>query len=184
MSVMLRNLLRLMHSLVIGYICAQIASGYDIGVIVVGVEIGLTLLRGLFEHGLFSRNMRLQLLGSLVLGYTLFPNRARFVSWVFFLKGIEAHKALKNLRNQSSILNNLSISKYLAFAFDVARFSLSQFIFFGFVCSVYKFFLDCRSDPIPDPHVIVYQLVVTASTIGTTLFIQATATSPPNPDHR
>ena len=71
----------------------------------VGAEIGLTLLRAFTEHGLFSRNTRFQILASMVLGYTLFPNKARYISWVFFLKGIEAHKALKNVRQSASILN-------------------------------------------------------------------------------
>ena len=60
----------------------------------------------------------------------------------------------------------------MAFVFDVLRFSLNQFIFLGLVFVVYKFFLDSRADPIPDPHVIIYQLVVTASTIGTDPLIQ------------
>lgn len=102
---MVKNILRLIHSITIGYICAQIASGYEINALVVGAEIGLTFLRAVLEHGLFSRNTRFQVLASLALGYTLFPNRARYLSWVFFLKGIETHKALKNLRQQASILN-------------------------------------------------------------------------------
>ena len=68
-------------------------------------EVILTSSRILLEHGLFSRNSRLQILASLSLGYAIFPNKARFVSWGFFLKGIEAHKSLKKVRHQSSMLH-------------------------------------------------------------------------------
>ena len=179
---MVKNILRVIHSIIIGFICSRIAAGYQIDPIAVGAEVVMTLLRAVVEHGLFSRNTRFQILASMVLGYTLFPNKARYISWVFFLKGIEAHKALKNVRQQASILNGKQIGKYVAFVFDVIRFSLSQFIFFGFVCAVYKFFLDCRSDPIPEPHVIIYQLVVTASTIGIYRLMKDTETSLPNRD--
>lgn len=85
---MIKNLLRIIHSVLIAYICAQIASSYDIPPTVIAAEIALTLLRALLEHGLFSRNTRFQILASMVLGYTLFPNKARYISWMFFLKGI------------------------------------------------------------------------------------------------
>lgn len=177
---MILNILRLIHSILIGLICSEIASGYRCSLYIVGAEIGLTISRALLEHGLFSRNTRFQILASMVLGYTLFPNKAHYISWVFFLKGIEAHKALKNMRNQTGIFKGSEFGKYVAFFFDVLRFSLSEFIFLGFTCAVYKFFLDIRSDPIPDPHVVVYQLVVTASTIGNSPLTQDMATSPLN----
>lgn len=102
---MLKNILRVVHSVVIGLICSYIASGIQCTVLLVGAEVGLTVVRAVTEHGLLSRNTRLQILASLVLGYTLFPNNARYISWVFFCKGIEAHKALKNFRHQASIFN-------------------------------------------------------------------------------
>lgn len=85
---MIQNILRVVHSVVIAIICSHIASGYYCPVVLVGAEVGLTILRALIEHGLFSRNTRFQVLASMVLGYTMFPNKAHYISWVFFLKGI------------------------------------------------------------------------------------------------
>jgi hypothetical protein len=51
--------------------------------------------------------------------------------------------------------------------FDCARFSLNQFMFVGIVSLVYRFYCQSIKTPIPGQHIVIYQLIVTASTIGT-----------------
>lgn len=141
---MLTNTLRVVHSVLIALICSNIASGYICSIVLVLAEAALTIARAVIEHGLFSRNTRFQILATLVLGYSLFPNKAHFISWAFFFKGIEVHKSLKKVRLSCFLFRGDELGKYLAFAFDVIRFSVNQFLFFGLVHVVYKYFLDAR----------------------------------------
>ena len=93
----------------------------------------------------------------------MFPNKARFISWIYLIKGIEVHQSLKKFRKEFFPGKTL---KYVAFVFDVLRFSACQFIFFGAINLLYRFLGDSTVDPIPDVHVVMYQLAVTGSTIG------------------
>ena len=45
-----------------------------------------------------SRRTRANILASLVLGYIIFPNKARYISWIYLIKGIEVHQSLKAFR--------------------------------------------------------------------------------------
>jgi len=66
-------------------------------------ELALTLIRSVMEKRLNSNRTRAQILLSLMLGYTVFPNKMRSVSWIFFAKTIEVHQTLKTIRNTAAL---------------------------------------------------------------------------------
>jgi hypothetical protein len=106
-----------------------------------------------------------------MLGYTMFRNKMLPLSWAFFAKTIEVHQTLKTVRLSSWLSNSREPITYLAFLFDCVRFSLNQFMFVGIVALLYRFYCHTAHAPVSDPHIVIYQLMVTASTIGTSLFI-------------
>jgi hypothetical protein len=110
-----------------------------------------------------TRHTKVQIIASMVLGYIMFPNKAQFVSWIYLVKGIEVHQSLKAFRKD---FFSSSALKYVAFVFDVLRFTVCEFIFFAVVIVFYRFLADCDTEPLPENYVIMYQLAVTASTIG------------------
>lgn len=127
-------------------------------------EVVLTLLRCGSEKKITSTRKQLQVVLSLLLGYTVFPNKFYNLSWLYFLKIIDIHQSLKQLRKTR--LFSHSPSSLLTFAFDILRYTLNEYIFFWFVCIVYRHLCDSTHEPIPETHRLIYQLVVTASTIG------------------
>lgn len=161
---MVKNLLRIVHSIIIVGLIIKIITHEMCTPLLFGVEVGLTLVRAVAERRIMSRNTRVQIVASMVLGYMLFPNKARLLSWIFLVKGIEVHQALKKFRKE--FFGALPSLKYIAFVFDIIRFTISEYIFLGIVLMLYKFTTDCESEPIPDNYVVMYQLAVTASTIG------------------
>ena len=56
--------------------------------------------------------------------------------------------------------------KYIAFIVDVFRYTVGEFVFLGAVMLIYRIATDSSSEPIPENYVVMYQLAVTASTIG------------------
>lgn len=126
----------------------------------------LTIFRALLEKRLNSFGSQVQIVSSLFLGYYIFPNKFRFLGWFFFVKVIEIHKALKSLRLSSLLLNSPGFN-YLAFVYDIIRYSVLEYIVLGIGMMLYRYFTDCKMEPLPPNYTIMYQLVVTASTIGT-----------------
>ena len=66
-----------------------------------------------------SRMTRMNIIASVVLGYIIFPNKARFIGWIFLWKGIDVHQSLKAIRKE------IIQEKYIAFVFDAIRFTIS-----------------------------------------------------------
>ena len=160
---MVKNILRIVHSIIIVGLIGRIINEELCTPLIFGVEVGLTLFRALLERRLMARHTKVQIIASMGLGYIMFPNKAQYVSWIYLVKGIEVYQALRAFRKD---FFSSPVLKYAAFVFDVLRFTTCQFIFFAFVIVLYRFFTDCDSDPLPENYVIMYQLAVTASTIG------------------
>lgn len=96
----------------------------------------------------------------------------RFLGWIFLLKTIEAHRALKAVRKTSSILNKKEdIFRYIAFAYDAIRYSFCEYAVIGAAMLVYRYMADSKTAPLPSDNAMLYQFVVTASTIGILLLI-------------
>lgn len=116
---MIKNILRIFHGIVIVGLIVKIINNEVCDYTVCGVELALTLMRSVFEGRMISRHTGIQIILTCTLGYLLFPNKARFVSWLFLFKGIEVHQALKSFGNDW--LTNKSLI-YIRFFFDCARF--------------------------------------------------------------
>lgn len=85
---MATNILRLIHTALILRILLVIVRDETCCKAIVIGEITLTILRAVVERRLSSRRTKIQILISLLLGYLLFPNKLRYLSWLFFLKTI------------------------------------------------------------------------------------------------
>ena len=87
-SGMITNILRIVHSIIIVGLICRIVNGEICTPVIFGAEVGLTLIRALLERRLLSRHTKFQIIASMVLGYIMFPNKARFISWIYLIKGI------------------------------------------------------------------------------------------------
>lgn len=95
---MLSNLLRLVHTAVILHLFLHIFTGKTCTPAEVAAELLLTVVRAILEKRVNSYRTKAQILLSFLLGYAMFPNKFRHLSWVFIAKGIEVHKSLKQTR--------------------------------------------------------------------------------------
>lgn len=146
---MATNILRLVHSALILRILLSIVRDEVCSHHLIFAEILLTLVRALLEQRITSKRTKVQILTSLVLGYLLFPNKMRFVSWLFFIKTVQIHQTLKAVRGSFSLFSNQEPFRYLAFVFDFLRFTLNEFMILGVVSLIYRFACDETNEPIP-----------------------------------
>lgn len=162
----LASYLKIVHVIVISTICIELSSpSPNIHTEKFILELGLTIISILIGKKHFLDVF--QIIFSLNLSYTLIPNNYSFLAGLFFFKIIyvfnvlgEAHEAL--FSSPSNIL-----WKYLSYIFAIVRLSITQYLFLGLMILGYKLFT--FGDPegqVPEDYIILYQLIVTASTIG------------------
>lgn len=163
---MLTNILRFAHSVVIGLIIYHIVLGHHLSPILFIADLALIAIRSLIENRVTSRRTRIQILCTMTLGYIIFPNRLRYIGWIYLWNGIQFHRCLKSIRAEFFLFNGSPIKKYFAFVFDFIRFAANEYMFLGILMMVYKFIADEKDHPLPENYAILYQLIVTASTIG------------------
>lgn len=85
---MIQMYLKLAHGLLISYLIWQIVNDDISSPMLAVAEILLTVGRTILERKVIDRYARFQILASMVLGYIMFPNKARFISWIFLIKGL------------------------------------------------------------------------------------------------
>lgn len=85
---MLTNLLRLTHTAIILHLFLHIFRGKICSPTEVGAELLLTVMRAILEKRVSSYRTKVQILLSFLLGYAMFPNKFRHMSWIFMAKGI------------------------------------------------------------------------------------------------
>lgn len=163
---MVINFLRICHSFVITLIIWRIVQRDHLSPIFMYAELGFTIFRAILEKKASTNHFKVQIVLSLVLGYYVFPNKLGYISWLFFFKAIEIHQSLKAIRISSVFLNKSGIFRYIAFFYDFLRYSVYEYIVLGIIMMVYQYLTNCRSQPLPHNYAILYQLIVTASTIG------------------
>jgi len=162
----LASFLKLAHVTIITGICAQLSATTPVLCLeTIGLEIGFTIL-----SIIISRKHRfdiLQLAISLCLSYTLIPNNYSFFSGLFFLKIIYVFNAMGEAIDDLFSVPGNSLTRLLKILLSLFRYTLTEYLFLGLSLLGYK--LWTLGDPegaIPEDYVTLYQLVVTATTIG------------------
>lgn len=85
---MFTNILRLTHSIVIGLIIYHVLLGCYLNPLFFVADLVLILARALIEQRITSRRTRLQILCTMSLGYIIFPNRLRYIGWIYLFNAI------------------------------------------------------------------------------------------------
>lgn len=104
---------------------------------------------------------------SLNLTYALIPNNYSFVTGLYFLKIIFVHncfgEAIEDLLESASNL----LTRILKFVLSILRYTVVEYLFLGLVMLAYKVCtLGDKEGTLPEDYVILYKLIVTATTIG------------------
>lgn len=121
---MLTNILRLAHSIVIGVIIYHILLGCHLNPIFFLADIFFIFARAVIEKQLTSRKTRFQVLFTMSLGYIIFPNRLRYIGWLYLFNAIELYKSLKAMRATCTLFSGSENKRYIAFVFDFLRFGI------------------------------------------------------------
>lgn len=85
---MVTNLLRFLHAVVIIQILVVIFKEEICPIWLFGAEFLMTVIRAFTEKKYSSTRVKVQVILSLLVGYSAFPNKHQQVSWLFFLKSI------------------------------------------------------------------------------------------------
>lgn len=160
---MLTNLLRLGHSVLVVGIVLQVIMGEKLNPVLLMGESIVHVLRILLEGKFRSIPSLCLLMVGGVLGWSLVEKKVRLYRWVYLLKGMEVHQALKAFRRSLPSWRSL---KYFFFLLDFLRFTIAEYIYLGLIMMIYRACAASKAEPIPENHVVMYQLAVTASTIG------------------
>ena len=93
--------------------------------------------------------MRFQILFTMSLGYIIFPNRLRYLGWIYLFNGIELYQSLKAVRSTCALFSGSEIKRYIAFVFDFLRFGVCEYMFLGIIMMVYKYIADEKDQALP-----------------------------------
>jgi len=108
-----------------------------------------------------------QVILSLTLTYTFIPNNYTFLSGLYFLKIIFVYNALGEAVEDLFATINHSLGRLLKLLLSIFRFTLVEYLFLGLVMLGYKLFtLGDKEGVLPEDYLILYKLIITASTIG------------------
>lgn len=162
----LASYLKLSHIALIGYICHQICTPIPrLPYEVFFVELGLTLINILVSKRHFLDVFQIVL--SLNLTYSLIPNNYSFITGLYFLKIIFVHNSFGEAIDTLLETANNSLTRIFKFVLIILRYTLVEFLFLGVVMLAYKVFtLGDTEGTLPEDYITLYQLIVTATTIG------------------
>lgn len=162
----LASYLKLSHIALIGYICHKICTPIPrLPYEVFFVELGLTLINILVSKRHFLDVFQIVL--SLNLTYSLIPNNYSFITGLYFLKIIFVHNSFGEAIDTLLETANNSLTRILKFVLIILRYTLVEFLFLGVVMLAYKVFtLGDAEGTLPEDYITLYQLIVTATTIG------------------
>jgi hypothetical protein len=158
--------LKLVHAVLITRICMQLSAATPIlGLQVIATELGFSIV-SIF----ITRKHRfdvLQIAISLCLSYTLIPNRYSFLSGLFFFKIVYIFNALGEAIEDLLSAPGNNLTRMLKILLSLFRYTLVEYLFLGLCLLAYKVYtMGDPEGPIPDDYITLYQLVVTATTIG------------------
>lgn len=163
---MLSSFIKLAHTIVISYICKQLTETTPrVCMHVIALELGFTIVGILITKK--HRFDLLQIAISLFLTYTLIPNNYSFLAGLFFCKIIYVFNALgEAVDDLFSAPGNL-LTRFWKIVLSILRYTLVEYLFLGLVLVGYKLWTikDPEGQP-PEDYLILYKLIVTATTIG------------------
>lgn len=158
--------IKLFHIGLISYICFQICTPEpEISLEVFFLELGLTVVNILVTKQHFLDVIQIVL--TLNLSYSFFPNNYTFITGVYFLKIIFVYNAFGEAVEDLFASANNSLTRILKFVVSIMRYTLVEYLYLGLVMFGYKIFtLGDTEGSLPEDYVILYKLIVTATTIG------------------
>lgn len=162
----LASIIKLFHVFVITVFCKKLTEKTP-GICAQGimVELGLT-----FVSIIISKKHRfdvLQLPLSLFLSYQLLPNNYVFMAGIFFFKLVYIFNILGEVIDDLFSAPGNNLTRISKITLSIIRYTLVEYLFLGLVILGYK--LWTRGDPegeLPEDYIILYKLIVTATTIG------------------
>ncbi len=104
---------------------------------------------------------------TLNLSYALIPNNYPFISGLYFFKIVFIYNALGEVLDDLFQSPQISLTLFLKCFVGIVRFTLVEYLFLGLVMLGYKIFtLGDQEGSLPEDYLILYKLIVTATTIG------------------
>lgn len=160
------SFIKLTHVFLIGYLCKQLTETTPrICLHTVAVELGFTLL-AIFISKKHQFDF-IQIPISLFLTYTLIPNNYSFLAGLFFFKIIYVFNAVGEVIDDLFSAPGNNFMRLGKISLSILRYTVVEYLFLGLVLLAYK--LWTRNDPegtLPEDYIILYKLIVTATTIG------------------
>lgn len=158
--------IKIIHVSLISYLCLLICTpNPKIPYRLFYYELALTLLNILTTKKHFFDIF--QIILTLNLTYALIPNNYPFVSGLYFLKIIFVYNALGDVVDHLFSSTHNSLTRILKYIISIIRFTLVEYLFLGLVMLGYKIFtLGDKQGSLPQDYIILYKLIVTATTIG------------------
>ncbi len=108
-----------------------------------------------------------QIVLSLNLTYALIPNNYSFITGLYFLKIIFVYNSFGEAIDTLLESANNSLTRIFKFTLSILRYTLVEFLFLGVMMLAYKIYtLGDKEGSLPEDYIILYKLIVTATTIG------------------
>lgn len=157
---------KVFHVGLISYICFLICSPQPkVSLHLLLMELSATVVGILISKKHFLDVLQLGL--SLNLSYALVPNNYPYVAGLFFFKIIFVFNSLGEAIEEGWEGASNSVTRVVKFTVSILRYTLVEYLFLGVVMLGYKLFtLGDTEASLPEDYVILYKLVVTATTIG------------------
>jgi len=129
------------------------------------LEIGFTILSLLISRKHFFDV--LQVVISLFLTYSLIPNNYSFLVGLFFFKIIYVANVLGEVLEDLFATTGNNFTRLLKILISLLRYTIVEYLFLGLVLLGYKMWtLNDPEGTVPEDYIILYKLIVTATTIG------------------
>lgn len=117
------------------------------------------------HNKIYSRHTKVQIVLSSVLSSACGYHRMYVVSWLYLFKIAHVYNILGAIRRWP-IFNRHGLCRYYGFVYDLLTYTLILRLFIKAITMVYQHTCQSAEYPLPQAYMIMYQLVVTASTIG------------------
>jgi hypothetical protein len=157
---------KLAHAFLITYICIKICNQTpQLSPHTVLLELAFTILSIFITKKHFLDV--LQIVISLFLTYALIPSNYSFLVGLFFFKIIYVYNALGEAIEDIFSAPGNNVTRLLQIIVRLFRYTLVEYLFLGLILLGYKIWtIKDTEGTLPEDYIILYKLIVTATTIG------------------